>query len=75
MILWLRSFLHGNRPAPATRNAPPPPEFFILMPVLWLCWMGMWIIIVLAAIIYGVKSRAGRMGRVPVFRTISLQNP
>ena len=41
-----------------------PPEFYFLMPVLWLSWMGMGVVVLLAGIIIRGKSRTRRMGRV-----------
>jgi len=73
VILWFGVFFMAIALAPATRNAPPPPEFFVLMLMLWLCWMGMWIIIMLAAIIYGIKAGRGEWAEYPFFGQLSLR--
>src|SRR5437764_6938067 len=36
-----------------------PPEFYFLMPVFWLSWMGMGLVVLLGAIVYGVKAGRG----------------
>jgi uncharacterized protein len=71
VVLWFGVFFLTIALAPATRNAPPPPELFILMPILWLCWMGMWVIVLLAAIVYGVKAGRGEWAEYPFLGRLS----
>jgi uncharacterized Tic20 family protein len=42
-----------------------PPEFFALMPMLWLNWMGIWFAMVVIAIVYGVKAGRGEWAEYP----------
>ncbi len=50
--------------APGGRDALPP-EFYFLMPVLWLSWMGMGVVVLLAGIVYGVKAGRGEWAEYP----------
>jgi uncharacterized membrane protein len=59
--------------APSSSHAPPPPAFFILMPVLWLSWMGMGLTVLLAAIVYGVKAGRGEWAEYPVLGPLALK--
>ena len=59
--------------APTSPHAPPPPEFFILMPVLWLSLMGMGLVVLLAAIIYGVRAGRGEWAEYPVLGQLALK--
>jgi uncharacterized Tic20 family protein len=59
--------------APASKHAPPI-EFFILIPMLWLCLIGMGVLVLLAAIVYGRQGRARRMGWVSDPGTAGAEN-
>ena len=41
------------------------------MPVLWLSWMGMGVIVLLAGVIYGVKAGRGEWAEYPVLGQLS----
>ena len=43
-----------------------PPEFYFLMPVLWLSWMGMGVVVLLAGVVYGVRAGRGEWAEYPV---------
>ena len=72
-MLGIAVFFLVAATAPALQHAPPPPEFFILMPVLWLSWMGMGLMVLLAAIVYGVKAGRGEWAEYPVLRATGLK--
>jgi len=59
MIFWFATIFLIMAHAPATRNAPPPPAFFIVMPLLWLGWMGMWVTMMVIVVVYGIKAGRG----------------
>jgi uncharacterized membrane protein len=42
-----------------------PPEFYFLMPVLWLSLMGMGVVVLLAGVVYGVKAGRGEWAEYP----------
>ncbi len=48
-----------------------PPEFYFLMPVLWLSWMGMGVVVLLGGVIYGVKAGRGEWAEYPVLGQLS----
>jgi uncharacterized membrane protein len=43
----------------------PPPPLFLLVPMLWLDWLGLWAAMVVAAIVYGVKAGRGEWAEYP----------
>lgn len=47
-------------------NAPPPGIFF-LMPLLWLFFMGAWVLVLVLAIVYAIKAGRGEWAAYPVF--------
>ncbi len=73
VILWFGVWFWPSASAPASGAMPPPPEFFFLMPVLWLSWMGMGLIVLLAAIVYGVKAGRGEWAEYPVLGPLALR--
>ncbi len=73
MFVWFGFFFIMMAHAPAARNAPPPPGFFILMPMMWLGWMGLWIAVVVIAIVYGIKAARGEWAEYPVLGRLALK--
>jgi uncharacterized membrane protein len=73
MVVWFGAFFLMMAKAPATKNAPPPRGLFILMPVMWLGWMGLWITMLLIAIIYGIKAGRGEWTEYPVLGRLALK--
>src|SRR5258708_33698608 len=57
--------------APAAKDAPPPLGFFILMPIVWLGCMGMWVMMLVVAIVYGVKAGRGEWSEYPLLGRLS----
>ncbi len=52
------------------KNAPPTP-FFALFPLLWLGGMGMWILLIVVAILYGIKAGRGEWAEYPLLGPIA----
>jgi uncharacterized membrane protein len=73
MVVWFGFFFMMMAHAPAARNAPPPPGLFILMPMMWLGWMGLWIAMVVIAIVYGIKASRGEWAEYPVLGRVALK--
>jgi hypothetical protein len=66
MALWFVSFFLMFAHESATKNAPPPAGFFVLFPLVWLGFMGMWIVMLVVAIVYGIKAGRGEWAEYPV---------
>ena len=64
LVLAFGVFVLAIALAPGGRDALPP-EFYFLMPVLWLSWMGMGVVVLLAGIVYGVKAGRGEWAEYP----------
>ena len=43
------------------------------MPVLWLSWMGMGLVVLLGAIVYGVRAGRGEWAEYPVLGKLALK--
>ena len=69
VVLWITmifaTIAHG------TAKNGPPPLFFIFMPIIWLGWMGMWVVMLVIAIVYGVKAGRGEWAEYPVLGRLS----
>ncbi len=72
LVLAFAVFVLAAAIAPGGRDGLPP-EFYFLMPVLWLSWMGMGVIVLLAGIIYGVKAGRGEWAEYPVLGRLALK--
>jgi uncharacterized membrane protein len=64
LVLALGVFVLAAVLSPEGKNTFPP-EFYFLMPVLWLSWMGMGVTVLLAGIVYGVKAGRGEWAEYP----------
>jgi uncharacterized membrane protein len=47
------------------QNGPPPPIVF-LFPLIWLGFMGLWVVMLVVAIVYGIKAGRGEWAEYPV---------
>ena len=66
MLVWFVGVFAMMAHLPAGKSAPPPPAFFLLMPLIWLGWMGMWVVMIVMAIVYGIKAGRGEWAEYPV---------
>jgi len=66
MAMWFAAIFVMVVHAPQTKGAPPPLGFFVLMPIIWLGWMGLWAVMLVVAIVYGVKAGRGEWAEYPV---------
>jgi len=69
MLVWFAAFFgimihHGNDNAPPT-------AIFILMPLIWLGFMGMWITVLVVAIFYAIKAGRGEWANYPFIGRIA----
>jgi uncharacterized membrane protein len=56
------AFLHIH----GSSNNPPPPAIFVLFPLLWFGFMGMWVFTVVVAVVYAIKAGRGEWAEYPV---------
>lgn len=66
MVVWVAGIILTVATAPAQKGAAPPVGLFVLMPVVWLGWMGMWAGMIVVAIVYGIKAGRGEWAEYPV---------
>ena len=70
MILWFAAFFglilhqHGN-------NNAPPPAFFVMVPLIWLGFMGMFATVLVVAIVYAIKAGRGEWANYPLIGKIA----
>jgi uncharacterized membrane protein len=72
VVLVFGVFVLSSALAPEGRDALPP-EFYFLMPVLWLSLMGMGVAVLLAGIVYGVKAGRGEWAEYPYLGPLALK--
>jgi len=72
MLIMVGSFvevvltaLHPSATA-HTNASSPPAALFIFFPLMWLFWMGGWVVNIVLAIVYGLKSSRGEWAEYPV---------
>ena len=66
MVVWFAGMFMTVGHAPAVKGAPPPLGFFVLMPLIWLGWVGLWGLMLVAAIVYGIKAGRGEWAEYPI---------
>jgi hypothetical protein len=66
MMVWFASFFLTIAHQSGGNNAQPPPTLFILFPLIWLSFMGLWVLILVLAIVYGIKAGRGEWAEYPV---------
>jgi len=66
MVWWFGEFFMAVAHQSPAKDAPSPPAFFILFPVMWIGFMGMWVVMLVIAIVYGVKAGRGEWAEYPV---------
>ena len=66
MVLWLAGIFLTFPQSQAGHSNPPPPAFFVLMPLIALCWMGAWGLMLVVAVVYAIKAGRGEWSAYPV---------
>jgi uncharacterized membrane protein len=72
-VLWVSMifstvFTQGTAPS---QNAPPPTAFFVVMPLMWLFFMGLWALVLSLSIIYAIKGGRGEWAQYPLLGRLS----
>jgi uncharacterized protein len=70
MVVWFAGIFAAIAMSPASKNGPPPP-FVFLMPLIWLGWMGMWVVMLVISIIYAVKAGQGEWAGYPILGKVA----
>jgi uncharacterized membrane protein len=65
VIMFATVFRHSG-----PQNGPPPPVFFFF-PLIWLGFMGLWVVMLVVAIVYGVKAGRGEWAEYPVLGAVA----
>jgi hypothetical protein len=71
MVLWFGTFFLAFAHQTPTKSAPPPPAFFILFPLMWIGSMGMWVFMLVIAIVYGIRAGRGEWAEYPLLGRLS----
>jgi uncharacterized membrane protein len=71
MVLWFGIVFSFVLSHPGADQTALPPTLFIVMPIIWLGFMGLWGVVVLAAILYSIKAGRGEWANYPLFGKLS----
>jgi len=70
MVLWFVMIFATIAHQSADKNAPPI-ALFVLMPIVWLGFMGMWITVLVMAIVYAIKAGRAEWANYPLIGKIA----
>ena len=70
MVLWFVLIFAMIANQGADKNAPPV-ALLIVMPIAWLGFMGMWILVLVIAIVYAIKAGRGEWANYPLIGRIA----
>ncbi len=73
MVLWVLVIFGAIMRHPQTSTGPPP-TFLLIMPLFWLGWMGMWVLVLVVAIVYGIKAGRGEWAEYPLLGRLARKN-
>ena len=65
MVLWFVSIFTAIGHHGGGNNAPPA-AFFMFFPLIWLGFMGAWVVMLVIAIVYGIKAGRGEWAEYPL---------
>jgi uncharacterized protein len=70
MVLWFVMIFATIAHQSADKNAPPL-ALFVLIPIVWLGFMGMWITVLVIAIVYAIKAGRAEWANYPLIGRIA----
>jgi uncharacterized Tic20 family protein len=68
-IFMIGSAMHAPHGVPNQ----PPPAFVFLFPLIWLFWMGGWVVNLILGIVYGIKANQGEWAGYPIIGRMLLR--
>jgi uncharacterized Tic20 family protein len=68
---WFIGFFVTVAKASHVPNAAPPMMFFVLFPLIWLGLIGIWITLLVVAVVYGIKAGRGEWAEYPLLGGLS----
>jgi hypothetical protein len=71
MVVWFVGVFVMMAHAPQAKAPSPPIGFFILVPLVWLGWMASWLVMIVLAIVFGIKAGRGEWAGYPVLGTLA----
>jgi uncharacterized Tic20 family protein len=69
--IWFGLFFMTMAHHPPAKDAPPPPMFFVMFPLIWLGFMGTWVVMLVVAIVYGIKAGRGEWAAYPLLGALA----
>ncbi|MGO9404374.1 MAG: DUF4870 domain-containing protein [Terriglobales bacterium] len=70
MVLWFVMIVATIAHQGADKNAPPV-ALFVLIPIVWLGFMGMWVSVLVIAIVYAIKAGRAEWANYPLIGRIA----
>ena len=65
-VVGFMAFFVGMFSMAATQAKEPPTAFFILFPLIWLLFMGGWLLTLIMGIVYGIRAMRGEWAAYPI---------
>jgi uncharacterized Tic20 family protein len=66
VVAWFAGLFVMVASIPGNKGAPSPIGFFMLFPLLWLGFIALWVIVLTAAVVFGIKAGRGEWAEYPV---------
>jgi uncharacterized membrane protein len=71
VVMWFGTFFLALVHHGGGGNATPAPAVFILFPLIWLGFMGFWVVMLVIAVVYGIKAGRGEWAEYPLLGSLS----
>ncbi len=67
MVAWFVTIFSTIAHTAMTKGAAPPAGIFFVFPLVWLGFMGGWVVTLIVAIVYSIKAGQGEWADYPIF--------
>jgi uncharacterized Tic20 family protein len=71
MVMWVSTIFLTIAHQSSGSKAAPPTAFFVLFPLIFLGFMGLWVLMLVVAIVYGIKAGRGEWAEYPLLGSLS----